>query len=206
MTKNLQTDETPAASKGQRRQQAIMHCARQLMIEEGYAALSLRRVARELGLALSHVQYYFPSREALLRGILEAHLQAKRAEVQALGGANLTAAAAVALRDQRARDSCRLFWDLWALAAQDAAVAELMTRFYADYVASVRPFVQAAAPQLSRREAEVRAVLAVALLEGLSLFRGHGREAPVPRAALDRAVPALLQQIITGGAVRRAAR
>ncbi|MFC5996577.1 TetR/AcrR family transcriptional regulator [Pseudonocardia hispaniensis] len=88
----------------------IAEAARRQLATEGSAALSLRAVARELGMASSAVYRYFPSRDELLtRLVLDAY--------DALGTAVEQAEAAVPRADLRARfrAACRAV-RTWALA------------------------------------------------------------------------------------------
>jgi AcrR family transcriptional regulator len=76
--------------------QEIVDAARRQLASDGAAALSLRAVARELGMASSAVYRYFPSRDDLLTAlIVEAY--------DAVGDAAERAEAAVARADLRAR-------------------------------------------------------------------------------------------------------
>jgi AcrR family transcriptional regulator len=67
---------------------AILAAARRQLVTEGAAALSLRAIARELGMASSAVYRYFPSRDDLLTRLiveaydsLGAHVEAAEARV-----------------------------------------------------------------------------------------------------------------------------
>jgi AcrR family transcriptional regulator len=51
----------------------LLDGAERLMLEEGYAALSYRRVAAEAGVTAGLVQYYFPTLDDLLVGMLRRH-------------------------------------------------------------------------------------------------------------------------------------
>ncbi|GEL18935.1 TetR/AcrR family transcriptional regulator [Pseudonocardia asaccharolytica] len=88
----------------------ITEAARRQLATEGAAALSLRAVARELGMASSAVYRYFPSRDELItRLIVEAY--------DTLGAAVEEAEAAAPRADLRARfrTACRAV-RTWALA------------------------------------------------------------------------------------------
>lgn len=88
----------------------ILDVARRMLSTEGAAALSVRAVARELGMASSAVYRYFPSRDDLLTVlILEAY--------NALGAAAEDAEAAVPRENitGRWRAACRAVRE-WALA------------------------------------------------------------------------------------------
>ncbi len=49
---------------------AILECARKQLVRDGAAALSLRAIARDLGMASSAIYRYFPSRDALLTQLI----------------------------------------------------------------------------------------------------------------------------------------
>ena len=88
----------------------IVEAARRHLATDGAAGLSLRAVARELGMASSAVYRYFPSRDDLLTAlIVEAY--------DAIGAAAEEAEAAVPRADLRARwrATCRATRE-WALA------------------------------------------------------------------------------------------
>src|SRR5476651_1909674 len=55
---------------GRETAQRVIEAARDLLMNEGYARFSMRNVAAGAGLHLANVQYYFPTREALIRAIL----------------------------------------------------------------------------------------------------------------------------------------
>src|SRR5689334_13484450 len=51
---------TAVQTRGQRRVAEILLAARAVMVEDGYAALTTRKVAERVGVRQSNVQYYFP--------------------------------------------------------------------------------------------------------------------------------------------------
>ena len=54
---SLQNKPSTTTEKGLGRALDILHAARSLLAEDGYAGLSMRRVAAEVGISLSNVQY-----------------------------------------------------------------------------------------------------------------------------------------------------
>lgn len=61
-------------SKGERTRQAILDAAHILIIEQGYAATSMRQIAERAGLALGGIYNHFSSKEDIFRAIiLEKH-------------------------------------------------------------------------------------------------------------------------------------
>lgn len=173
-----------ASPKGQERSEAILDAAERLLVDEGHAALSLRGVAQRAGIRLGNLQYYFTTREELVRALLARVLARARARLEewmrAAGDSAgaLDKALALLLEDQLDPASHRLFYDLWALAAREPTIAAELRVFYAHYTEEVAELLLKAAPRLPRAEARVRAELLVALLEGLSLFRSGTVGAP----------------------------
>ena len=50
---------------------AILDAARRCLLAEGYAAMSLRKVATEAGVPLSQVSYHFGSKSGLVLALLD---------------------------------------------------------------------------------------------------------------------------------------
>ena len=67
-------EEIENASKGERTRQAILDAAYNLIIEQGYAATSMRQIAKRAGLALGSIYNHFPSKsDVFMTIILERH-------------------------------------------------------------------------------------------------------------------------------------
>ncbi|MCC6848052.1 MAG: TetR/AcrR family transcriptional regulator [Deltaproteobacteria bacterium] len=179
---------TAVLPKGRVRMEAILDAATALLIDEGYAQLSTRKIAARAGIRPGHLQYYYPAKQDIVRGLLERYLE--RASLAFEREAEATPAAErrvelfldAVLRDQREGDRARFFWELWALAARDDAIAGAMQAFYRAYWRRLVGVLLGVRPALGRPRAERRAALLIATLEGLTLFRsrGAGRELPLP--------------------------
>ncbi|MCY1080478.1 TetR/AcrR family transcriptional regulator [Archangium lansingense] len=187
-----------ASSKGQERREAVLDAAERLLVDEGHGALTMRGVAQRAGIRLGNLQYYFPTSEELVQALLARVLERATARLEERMGLAgnpaeaLDAALDSLLEDQLNPDSYRLFYDLWALAAREPAIAAELRAFYARYVDRTEELLVNAAPGLPRAEARVRAELLVALLEGLSLFRSGTVGAP------DKRVEAGLRRMVSG--------
>ncbi len=90
---------------------AIIAAAEQVLLEEGYAAASTRRVAARAGLKPSLVHYYFPTTEDLLLAV--------NAKGAAEGDARLEQALA-------SPDPLRALWKLMTDTSQTALAIEMM--------------------------------------------------------------------------------
>jgi AcrR family transcriptional regulator len=190
---------TAVREKGRQRRDAILDAATRLLIEDGYAQLSTRKIAARAAVRPGHLQYYYRTKADVVRALLERYLERSLREIEAriaaAGGvpaARLRAMLDGILDDQDRPAACRMFWEIWALAARDAPVARAAAAFYARYRQGVAEALRAAAPGLGPARAERRAALLVSLLEGLTIWRlAGGRRAPLD-AGLLRELRALL--------------
>ena len=62
-------------SQGERTEAAIRAAALRLIAQHGYEALSMRRLAEEVGLGAAALYRYFPTKQAILMRLLDAHMR-----------------------------------------------------------------------------------------------------------------------------------
>ena len=67
---------------------AILEAARRSLLAEGYAAMSLRKVASEAGVPLSQVSYHFGSKSGLVLALLEVENQRRLDRQQSMYAAD----------------------------------------------------------------------------------------------------------------------
>ncbi|MFJ8015669.1 TetR/AcrR family transcriptional regulator [Streptomyces sp. NPDC096339] len=176
---------TPPAPtpKGRQRRTALLDAAERILTSSGGAELTMRTVADEAGVRLGHLQYYFPTRTDLLAALLDRILATSLERVAGLtstAGADLPAVLDALLAEQQDPAMMRLFTEVWAMAAHDAAAAEAVRGFYAAYAAHVAEFVIGRSPGLAPGAARARADVFVMLMEGSSLFRSGLAGRPDP--------------------------
>jgi AcrR family transcriptional regulator len=182
------------AERGEARREAILAAATTVLARDGAHGFRLRAVAVEAGLGLSHVQYYFSSLEALLGALVDRYLAGWDIRLGETAQ-DLPSAIDAVLDSQTQGSDCQLLWELWAMSSRDPAADAALTRFYVGYLDRVADLTTAARPDLAPEAARDGAVLIVALIEGLSILRGAGREAalaPRARTQVHAAVEALV--------------
>lgn len=174
---------------GRRRVALILAAAESTLIDGGYAQLTLRRVATEAGLPLRHLQYYFPTKEELLRALCEAICNDYIAKCDAIASeaagsptAQFLACIDFLIEDNRDPASNTIFFELWALACHDPHAKVVVARLYSHYRAYVAKLIASMRRTLPGETVELRALQIVALIEGLSLFIGRDK----PRLAAVR--------------------
>ncbi|RKH74530.1 TetR/AcrR family transcriptional regulator [Corallococcus aberystwythensis] len=200
---------TAVHAKGTERVERILDATMEVLAEDGYAGLVLRGVAQRAGVSLGNLQYYFPTKQDVVRALLARYLEQalQRVRERMEGGGRepaqrLRLAVDAILEDQDSAHACQFFAELWAMAARDSMVAGSLTVFYAGYRAGVVELLRELAPDLPPARRERRAALLVAFFEGLSLFRGGGnlRDASVP--GLEQELRLLLEQVLLPGPAR----
>lgn len=167
---------TATSEKGRLRREQILDAAAAILIGEGYAGFSVRKVAERLGMRLSNVQYYFAAPGEIVSALFAREMDRAHRAFESSGSRDLETLIGMLLDGQDDADNCRLFWELWALSARDPDTAAIMARFYDGYRRAIEDLIRRAAPAIPPAHRRRRALLLMAMIEGLSLFRGQGRD------------------------------
>jgi AcrR family transcriptional regulator len=198
----LRNKASGTTEKGLGRAQDILQAARSLLAAEGYAGLSMRRVAAEAGMSLSNVQHYYGSKDLLLEALLLTTMDLVQGKMDAI-------AAAMSERSQLERFlttvdmfleeitdpvTHALFFEIWALASRNPFASKLMDKMLGRERKTVYNLIRGLNPAISDDETMRRAVLMVAQIEGLMLFRLDKRRR---RAQFDEVRAALRQALLT---------
>jgi AcrR family transcriptional regulator len=169
---------TPRPRVADERRAAIVRATIRCLARDGYAALTMKRVAAEAGVSPGILHYYFRDKRAILaraaatvtadldRRVATEARRARdaRAHLRALLGACLKAAT-------ETRDFWTVFIELWGEALHDRELARLNRRAYA----RARRFLAAsvtrgiAAGTFRRVAPDEAAAVILALVDGLSL-------------------------------------
>jgi AcrR family transcriptional regulator len=176
---SLQNKPSSTTEKGLGRALDILHAARALLAAEGYAGLSMRRVAADVGISLSNVQHYYKSRDALLEALLLYTMDLFQKKMDGIA-AVMTGASPI----DRFLSTCdmfleeitdpvthAIFFELWALASRNAFASGLMDKMLARERKTIFNMIRGLNPAIDDQEYMQRAVLMVAQIEGLMLFR-----------------------------------
>jgi AcrR family transcriptional regulator len=185
-----------AATKKAERTRAneVLDAAAAILVEDGYAGLTFRGVAQRVGIGIGNLQHYFPTKEDLIRSMLARAMDSftrameqRRTERRGSDARqDFEAAIAYILYDQTRRESCVIFWELWALASHDRNAARVMSEFYDSYVKNIASLIRDIRPDVTKQRAERAGIIIAALIEGASLFRGHGRPRTQAHVGLDK--------------------
>jgi len=201
----LRNKPSLTTEKGFGRARAILLAARALLASEGYAGLSMRRVAQDAGMSLSNVQHYYGNKEQLLEALLLTTMDEFQSKMDRI-------AVAMAGRPQVERFlttidmfldeitepvTHAIFFEIWALASRHPFASGLMGRMMGRERKAVYGLIRGLNPAIGDDEAMQRAILIVAQVEGLMLFRLDRHARPEQFAAVRASVHKVLLSLAT---------
>ncbi len=175
----LRAKLSSTTGKGLERAHDILLAARRLLAAEGYAGLSMRRVAQESGMSLSNVQHYYASKDVLVEALLLYIMDVFQAKMDSI-------AVGMAGRPQVERFQTTVdmfleeitdpvmhavFFEIWALASRHPFASALMGKMMARERKAIYGLIRGLNPALSDEQTMQRSVLIVAQIQGLMLFR-----------------------------------
>lgn len=156
------------------RKHEIIQAAQEILIEEGYYRLTMRRLADKVGMKLASLQYHFPSKKVLVSSLLADSLGHYHQRVLQLIQAIAANESPVALEKlfltyQNAQIS-GIFEQLWALSIQEPELKAQYDQAYTALWEAVAAQVRQIDGQADEAQQRVRAALIIALLDGLETF------------------------------------
>jgi AcrR family transcriptional regulator len=151
--------------------------ARRLFIEDGYAAFSMRKVARAIGISQGHLQHFFPTREDLVNAMLDqtaAHYigiyEAALSRTEGDAVARFEDVVNYLIEDITNSEMTHFFLELWPLTAHSEKARAMLPQIYRRNYAGFANVVLDIRPELSQQAAQDIALQILALIDGLILF------------------------------------
>ncbi len=196
---SLQHKASNTTEKGLGRAHEILQAARSILAEEGYAGMSMRAVASKVGISLSNVQHYYQSKDALLEASLRYTLEVFQAKMDGIRDEmqdkprleQFLSMADMFLDEITDPLNHAIFFEIWALATHNAFASELMAMMMGRERKTIYLLIRGLNPAISDEEYMQRAILIVAQVEGLMLFRlnrTRNKEYQAMRSALRKAI------------------
>jgi AcrR family transcriptional regulator len=167
-------------SKGHETREQILTSALHLLVEEGYGALTMRRIAAVCGLKIGNLSYHFATREELIRALLDALIRAYEVEFDAIlefseepAEVRLAELCGLILEDIRTKKTTHVFPELWALGNHEPFVLERVQELYSRARRSLLEIISELRPDLDGQAREDLALFISASMEGLTVFAGY---------------------------------
>src|SRR6188768_224930 len=135
---------------------SILKAALSVLIDEGAAAFTIRRIAAACGMKVGNVSYHFPRKEMLVQVLLDelvasydAKLELRVRQPSLSAEERLRIVIRMCLDDICSKRTTRLFTELWALANHNDLIADRVRAFYRKVHDVIAEYVSALNPQLS---------------------------------------------------------
>ncbi|WP_235523492.1 TetR/AcrR family transcriptional regulator [Sphingobium sp. Leaf26] len=174
----IMADRDGGYSKGHETREMILHTALHILIEEGYRAMSMRRVAVDCGIKFGNLTYHYRTREDLVRELLEAVIRSYEVEFDQIihlpgtPAERLQHICRFILEDIRSKKTTHLFPELWALSNHDAFVLGRVQDLYDRARAPLSEIVGEMRPDLPGGDRKAIALFISASIEGMTPFAG----------------------------------
>ncbi|HEV2968252.1 MAG TPA: TetR/AcrR family transcriptional regulator [Candidatus Dormibacteraeota bacterium] len=164
----------PRASQEKRREELVL-AAFDLIAEHGFEGLRTRDVAARVGVNIATLHYYFPTKESLIRGVLEEAMVRFRSTLAPHGSPadqlrnHLRAVRKLLVEDPELK---AVMGELSLRSARDSSIAVIMTEMYEGWHATVRGLLRRAVKEGGLRpdaDSDGVAALVVATLTAATL-------------------------------------
>jgi len=185
------------SEKGRERIAAILAAARDVLVEKDYTQFSLRNIAAAANIHLSNLQYYFPSREALIHALCadvvrqyEERYEERFRPLPALPYPRFIAVLDYLIEDIREPRTRRFFVQMWALleSADATGAGALLEELYSAHIQNLADYIAELNPGLARGACRQRAAMIAAMIEGMMLLLSNADrelDAGEPRIELE---------------------
>lgn len=169
-------------SKGQNRVSSIVDAAETLLIEEGYHNFSLRKVAAAAGIKLGNLQYYFPTKDDLVKAMLDQVIQVYLEEFNTLRASvgddpieQFKTVLKHVIYDLNSKKTTVFFPEIWSLSNHEDHVTQYMDAMYGQYRETLEEIILLINPKLSKKQAQRLALFVSSSLEGHTIFIGYDK-------------------------------
>ena len=181
--KHLRRARVATYEKGQARIEAILDAAAEVLITRGYKKLTLRQIALRAGITVGNLTYYYATKEALLKDLLDNILQTYLDEIDRIANVSgdspedrFVAVIKYLIEDLNTQRTTRFFPEIWALANHDDYADELMADMYAKERKALYELIHAINPNLNRQQTSNLALFISSSIEGMTMFVGAGKK------------------------------
>ena len=182
----------PFTEKGAERVAAILAAAKDVLVEDGFAALSYREVARRTGMTVGNVGYYFPSKDKLLVALAEHIFDRWDARFRRHVPPDLRSGCETFLysirfmiAENKRPKTKSLLLEMWAMANRSRAIMGMMDTFYRRMRRWIEAMLEEIDPTPGVHARRLRAALITAQIEGLMLLIGPNSPAAAELVGIE---------------------
>lgn len=197
---------TATRRRGRTQVKKIVTEARSILIDEGYAGLTMRKVARNLDISLGNLTYYFAGKGDLLRAVIadllaEYHEVALREQQRFPDNPHgrFLAYLEFLISDCLNPDTRSLFFQIWGMATHVDIVSQLRDEIYTLARADAIDVISPLHPNASESEVNTLAATFIAMIEGLHVVADLNREILHLPTNFEQQFRNLAYKLVSGG-------
>ncbi len=176
------SDFGAVTGKGNARIHAILEEAKNILVEDGFAELSFRTIARRVGMKVGNVTYYFPTKEHLMEELAAYIFDRWDEGFRRRVPDTLTDKIDIfdytiryMIEENKRPRTNALLLEMWAMASRSDVVMHMLDVFYGKMRALIDGMLADVNPELSPRTRRLRAALITSQIEGLMILIGPRR-------------------------------
>lgn len=170
------------SSRGSKTVDTILQAAVRVLIEEGSAAFTLKRIAEESGLQIGNVSRHFPRKEMLVQLLVREILDTgEELFKRYMCASHMSAEEGLALvitgtmEGAKTKGTTHLITELWAMSNHNELVAERMEAMDHYVHTLIGSFVTQLNPSLNAEEVEAVSLFINAAMGGTTVLAGYGK-------------------------------
>ncbi|WP_340617254.1 TetR/AcrR family transcriptional regulator [Xenorhabdus entomophaga] len=158
--------------KFKEKQDAILHSAISLLVQEGSRSFSMRALANHYGITLGNLQYYFPNLESLLEALFNQIIldTTTRLQLAAPELNKFDVLIDIILTNLQDISLCTLALEALLASRRSKSLHKTLTRFYQHYIEQIITLLGSYCSNTPENIKKEKALMLVSLFEGLSIL------------------------------------
>lgn len=160
----------------------ILEEAKNVIVEDGFAGLSFRAIAKRMGTNVGNVSYYYGAKDDLMVDLAEYIFDKWELRLERDIPAAITDKLALfryciryMIDQNKQRKTMFLLLEMYAMANHSRAVSKMMDTFYGRLRATIDRMIAAINPSMPADTRALRAALITTQIEGLMILVGPGK-------------------------------
>ncbi|PHM50487.1 TetR/AcrR family transcriptional regulator [Xenorhabdus miraniensis] len=158
--------------KFKEKQDAILHSAVSLLVQEGSRSFSMRALANHYGITLGNLQYYFPNLESLLEALFNQIIldTTTRLQLAAPELNKFDVLIDIILTNLQDISLCTLALEALLASRRSKSLHKTLTKFYQHYIEQIITLLDNYCSNTPENIKKEKALMLVSLFEGLSIL------------------------------------
>jgi AcrR family transcriptional regulator len=182
-----------ATVKGVETARYILEQTKNILSQDGFSAISIRKVAERCNISPGHVTYYFKTKEILFEELAQyiferwtRHFDARKP--RSVVGAEQTFVFSIEymIAENKRPKTMTMLLEMWAMSNHSPAVGRMMDMFYGHMRAWIETLLLDLNPHQAGETRRRRAALITCQIEGLMILLGPNRTAHPELDGLER--------------------